>query len=106
MCTVLRWNRLVAQINPELRIAFSKAYSCRPGFKFCNADCGEHRFIETRCCGDVADHNGNVVDHAGAPDLMSLKMMESIKAWNEASMIFGDTPIVVQRSPASSSLSI
>ena len=33
-------------------------------------------------------------------------MIESIKAWNEASMILGDTPTVVQRSPCSSSLSI
>ena len=33
-------------------------------------------------------------------------MMESIKAWNEASMILADTPTVLQRSPCSSSLSI
>ena len=33
-------------------------------------------------------------------------MMESIIAWNEASMMLGDTPTVVQRSPFSSWLSI
>src|SRR5712671_756873 len=44
--------------------------------------------------------------HAGAPDFTSLYTMESISAWNEASMILGDTPMVVQRSPLSSSLSI
>ena len=55
-----------------------------------------------RCRIDVAYRDRDVIDHAGAPDLTSLKMMESIKAWNEASMILGDTPTVVQRSPASS----
>jgi hypothetical protein len=44
--------------------------------------------------------------HAGAPDFTSLYTIESISAWNEASMILGDTPIVVQRSPSSSSLSM
>src|SRR5450759_294154 len=43
--------------------------------------------------------------HAGAPDFTSLKIIESIKAWNEASMMLGETPTVVQRWPASSSLS-
>ena len=32
--------------------------------------------------------------------------MESISAWNEASMILGETPTVVQRSPSSSRLSM
>ena len=33
-------------------------------------------------------------------------MIESISAWNEASMMLGETPTVDQRSPSSSSLSI
>ena len=45
-------------------------------------------------------------DYAGAPDLTSLVTIESISAWNDASMMLDDTPTVVQRSPVSSSLSI
>src|SRR5579864_5665978 len=50
--------------------------------------------------------NDGTNTHAGAPDFTSLYTTESISAWNEASMMFGDTPTVVQLSPASSSLSI
>src|SRR5258708_40235839 len=42
---------------------------------------------------------------AGAPDFTSLYTTESISAWNEASMILGGTPLVVQRCPPPSSLS-
>jgi hypothetical protein len=48
-----------------------------------------------------------MVDHgdaAGTADFTSLNTMESISAWKEASMMFGDTPTVVQCSPSSSSL--
>ena len=44
--------------------------------------------------------------YAGAPDLTSLLTTESIYVWNEASMMLGDTPIVIQRSPSSFAHSI
>ena len=44
--------------------------------------------------------------YVGAPARTSLYTIESISAWNEASMMLGETPTVVQRSPVSSSLSI
>src|SRR6185312_4093763 len=44
--------------------------------------------------------------YPGAPDFTSLYTIESISAWNDASMMFGETPTVVQRSPLSSWLSI
>ena len=69
-----------AQIDPELRISLTEADSGRADFQFGYPNRGEYRFIKTRCCGNVADCNGDMVDHAGAPDFMSLKMMESIKA--------------------------
>src|SRR5262245_66622869 len=72
---------------------------------------GEHLLVHGSARRKIAHRNGDVVDHAacphaGAADLTSLYMIESIRAWNEASMMLGDTPTVVQCSPASSSLSI
>src|SRR6266851_1716397 len=45
-------------------------------------------------------------DQAGALLFRSFQVMESTSAWNEASMILGETPTVVQRSPDSSADSI
>ncbi len=39
---------------------------------------------------------------AGALLFKSFQVIESTSAWNEASMMFGDTPTVVQLSPVSS----
>src|SRR6185312_2778975 len=119
---------VVAKIDPEFRIALAESDRGRARFEPRKAERRQHCFIEARGGIKIAHRNGNVVDHggpspgslhsppspckrgegghAGAPDFTSLKTIESIKAWNEASMIFGDTPIVVQRSPASSSLSM
>eukprot|EP01031_Cornospumella_fuschlensis_P015328 gene15328-18730_t len=46
--------------------------------------------------------------HAGmsAVERISFQVMESSRAWNEASMMLGETPTVVQRAPVSSALSI
>lgn len=53
--------------------------------------------------------SGGVVKNApqpGAPSFRSFQVMESISASKEASMMLGETPTVVQRSPVSSVLSI
>ena len=68
------------------------------------ASCMSHR-LNRRVCGGPIGLCGGCV-HSGASDLTSLYTIESISAWNEASMMFSDTPTVDQRSPVSSSLSI
>src|SRR6266702_6465554 len=65
-----------AMVEPEFRIALAESHGrgaiAQPGI----ADRAEHRLVET--CGsiEVANRNGDVVDHnmvqAGAPDLTSL----------------------------------
>src|SRR5262249_60796346 len=70
------------------------------------ADRRQHGFVEGGARREIPHRDGDVVDHAVTPAFTSLKTMESIKAWKEASMMLGETPTVVQRSPLSSSLSI
>ena len=72
--------RLSTQIDPELRIFLSKPHGCRPDFEFADPDGREQRFIKARCCRDIPYRDRNVINHAGAPDFTSLKMMESLKA--------------------------
>jgi hypothetical protein len=71
---------LSTQIDPELRIFLAKPNGCRPDFEFTERDGREQRFIEARCCRYIPYHHRNVINHAGAPDFTSLKMMESLKA--------------------------
>ena len=72
--------RLSTQIDPELRIFLPEADSCGPRFKSNDSNCGEKHVIETCRCRDIPYRDRNVINHAGAPDFTSLKMMESLKA--------------------------
>jgi len=72
--------RISTQIDPELRLFLAKSNGCRPDFEFADPDGRKQRFIEARCCRDIPYRDRNVVNHAGAPDFTSLKMMESLKA--------------------------
>src|SRR6185503_906572 len=109
-------------VDPELGIFVAIANSCIGPFpQLVQPERNKQRGIKRFRYFDVPHGDGNVIDHevpppvtaattglshAGAPDFTSLKMIESIKAWNDASMILADTPTVVHRSPFSSSLSI
>lgn len=68
------------QIDPELRIFLPEADGSGPCFKSDDPNCGEEYVIETCRCRDVTYRDRDVINQAGAPDLTSLKTMESINA--------------------------
>ena len=67
-----RRRRVGAQIDPKFRILLAEADGRRTRFQFGVADGAEHGFIEARGAVEVTHSNGDVIDHAGAPDLTSL----------------------------------
>src|SRR5262249_12960328 len=105
------------QVEPELGIFLAEADGVWSRLELGVADRAQHRFIEAHGPVEIAHGDGDVIDHcrprvpglqrttprrcgalrpghknyAGAFDLTSLYTIESINAWNEASMILGET---------------
>src|SRR5262245_41516079 len=76
-------------IEPELRIGLAEPDRVGTHDQLGMAERGEHLLVHGSARRKIAHRNGDVVDHAacphaGAADLTSLYMIESIRAWNEA----------------------
>ena len=69
-----------AEVDPEFRISLAKTNCCRPDFQLHHSNRRKKRLIKTRRCSDITYRDRDVIDHAGASDLTSLNMMESIRA--------------------------
>src|SRR5262249_26354064 len=61
-----------AKIDPELRISLAKADSSRARHEPRQPEHSQRRLVETRGAFEVGNADGDVIDHAGAPDLTSL----------------------------------
>src|SRR4051794_2598564 len=98
-----------SQVDPELRVSLAEADGRRAGLQLRVAD-RPARLGRSALPGRDRERQWrrgrSSKAHTGAPARTSLYTMESISAWNEASMMLGETPTVVQRSPLSSWLSI
>src|SRR4051812_37491565 len=68
------------RIEPELGIFLTEANGRAANLQWFVADGAEHGLVEAHRARQIADSDGDVIDHAGAPDFTSLYTIESISA--------------------------
>src|SRR5690349_4281402 len=83
-----QWLHVGPRVEPELGILLAEANGRAAHHEQLITDGAKHCLVKARRTRQITHRDRDVVDHAGAPDFTSLYTIESISAWNDASMIF------------------